>query len=181
MTKPLMAIFALLFAGVMFVSGYWYLMTPQEGRVTKQGSVSGETTSADTSTFLNALTFRVNIPPGYKYQGRAPIAPELESYRIIADRNHQQTISMYVTEQKATTITEDAAYILRASQPEKYQKGDMIIDGNPATTWTARDGSEQTIFSLRDNKLLVIAISMHGQDQTHRSAVESLLDSLRWQ
>lgn len=181
MTRLLIGSFVLLVLGVAFVSGYWYMATPSNGTVIQQGSASKNSDRIDTPTSLNGLAFRATVPAGYGYQSRAPIAPEVESYRIIADRNHQQTISVYVTEQTTTRMTEDAAYILRASQPEKYQQGDVTIDGSPATSWTARDGSEQTIFSSKGNKLLVIAVSMYDKDQMHRSAVTEFLNSLRWQ
>lgn len=181
MVKLLVGTLTLLVVGIIAVAGYWYLMSPSQGTVTNQDSVTKNTNNTQIVTSLNGITFRADIPPGYEYRSRAPVAPELESYQIIANRNHRQTISIYATDLKASQMTDDAAYILRASRPDKYQQGTVIIDGNPATTWTARDGSEQTIFSARDGKLLVVAVALFNQDQTHRAAAEQLVMSLRWQ
>jgi hypothetical protein len=104
----------------------------------------------------------------------------LESYSLTANTNYEKHLAVAVYSLQDNALESLSPYNVRLVQPSLYKRSEAVVAGNPVIMFAKSDGSEQTVFLTRGDKVASLSFTTTGtyDDLTHE--VDTILQTFSW-
>lgn len=175
----LLVIAALVGAGLLVARN---LNGPASGTIVKSVPDEGIQQPAAQVEF-DGTTFSFVHPQTYVEQQVKPNPGDIEDRVYLSTVMNGGYLNIAVTPFANTSLSDNASYSMRESNPNKYQRKLVMVRGEQVTIFTANDGQQlqQTAFWPHAGKLMTFSLTGVATDvSSSQSEFLSMVESLSW-
>jgi hypothetical protein len=104
----------------------------------------------------------------------------LENYYLTANTNYDKHLAVAVYSLRDTNLESFSPYNVRLVQPDLYKRAETVVAGNSVIIFTKSDGSEQTVFVTRGDKVASLSFTTTGTYDDLASEVAAILQTFSW-
>lgn len=124
----------------------------------------------------------INFKYGSMYQSVKQDAGgiSLENYYLTANTNYEKHMAVAVYSLQDDNLESLSPYRGRLIQPELYKHSSSVVAGNPVIIFSKNDGSEQTVFITRADKVASLSFTTTGSYDDLTSEVAAILQTFSW-
>ena len=156
---------------------------PAEASIPKPKiSLTSATPTPDQSiSQLVGQTFSFNYPHIFdQVAGMKNDSGSIEQFNIGSKSNYRRLIAVDVRREQIATLSDDASYKIRQLHPEDYKETVYKTAAGSVDVMAKLDKREQTLFWLRDGKLLMVSVTSTDATDDVAAFMKVIIDSVRW-
>ena len=129
---------------------------------------------------LNGRYFTFKYSSMYQLVKQDAGGISLENYYLTANTNYEKHLAVAVYSLRDTNLESFSPYNVRVVQPNLYKRTENVVAGNPVIMFTKSDGSEQTVFVTRQDKVASLSFTTTGTYDDLASEVAAILQTFSW-
>ncbi len=130
---------------------------------------------------LVGQTFAFNYPRIFdQVAGMKTDSGSIEQFNIGSKSNYRRLIAVDVRREQIATLSDDASYRIRQLHPETYKEAVYKNAAGSVYVMAKNDKTEQTLFWLRDGKLLMISVTSTDVTDDVAAFMKVISGSVRW-
>lgn len=145
-------------------------------------SLSNATPTPDPSiSQLVGQTFTFNYSHIFdQVSGMKTDSGSIEQFNIGSKSNYRRLIAVDVRREQIATLSDDASYRIRQLHPETYTESVRKTATGSVDVMAKNDKLEQTMFWLRDGKLMMISVTSTDVTDNVAAFMKEITDTVRW-
>lgn len=174
--KIIIPIIAVVGVAIWFMA---WMTSPKQGKV-QTPSVTQKTATPVADRTLDGTYVTFTYSGSYSVKSEGPKNNDLEIHTLSAAKNYDKRTIVSVSNLSDGQLGSYGAYIYRKLDTNTYTTRKVTVAGTTVDSWVKKDGSEQTIFLPKGNKIATITFTTASTNEQLTPEVDALLKTFRW-
>lgn len=164
---------------IIIAVGLWFITW---SKAANEGTISAPITKNIPVTYTDKSLSGTYV--GFSYSGKYTIRDEvakdmdIERHTLTADTRYDKRILVSVSNGQLST---NGAYIFRQHAPNQYASRNVPAGNGTAEVWVKKDGTEQTAFIVKGDKVAMISFVTANTSEDLTSETNALLTTFKWE